>query len=1084
MKIATECLTSQQLQSLTFGELSLEDSEALFQHIADCPQCSSALETVEDVGDSLIAHLRKPVGDAHFRDEPDCRLAVVKALGALANSENEARKAEWDKLPKIFGEYEIVREIGSGGMGNVFLARHTKLGREVALKLLANHRLADSRSVERFEAEMRAIGRLSHPNIVTAHDARDVDGTAVLITEYVSGLDLGQLLRRTGALKIAEACEIARRIAIALAYTNSQGFVHRDLKPSNVMLSDTGEIKLLDLGLARLQYGEKERTELTGTGQAMGTADYIAPEQVADSKTVDIRADIYSLGCTLFKLLTGCAPFADAKHITPFSKMTAHVSEKPPSLGTLLPSAPRGLVLLVDKMLAKKPADRPATPQDVATALAPHCQHHDLQQLIKTAQCLEPRKQPLADSKPSPRPATLPWRKRTVPRTVAVAAGFLGFLLGIAFSIIIVITNPDGTKTILHLAEGSKVEIREGGSPTDVWMNSGKSGKAYGNESQLGSASPDLVADSDSSPLQFGILVNCDSPQNGPYASEAEILEATKLLKATDGNLPVQTPFGTWHAIMDNTMEAPIQVEHAGKKFALVSIRLRWPSIAGHTTKAMKSGAVEGNLESHVRTTIILEFDQALDQAFAELSRQNINNQLAFIVHGTVRSAAMIRSELKHSISMNGRLGQHEALQLVQILDGHRAAIATGSIPNGFDLASSPNRFQAIYYVPLSGFESALKTISKMLEDENSQGLATEKAQLWSDKAEGRIQVMARSKLHEKIAFFVASLQPTQVANESSLKALQLEYATLSQTLGKEHPSLRKVTAQMEFLQSQDLQSSPKETQPPNGTNEARLLALQREYAELSQALGKEHPSLKKLAGQIELLQNQDMQSSSMETQPPKETNESRLQALQSNLKKIGIAIHSFESTYKKFPGTSNTREGSWGVAGQKIYPFSWRVAILPYIEQAELYQEYHFNEPWDSEHNLTLLDRMPAIYRSPLAKDDQKAGETNILGFATKNSALGEGGGEKISSFTDGLSNTLLLIETSSSVPWTKPQDLSEEAIEAICSEDRLFTYLIADADVKSGKPLPREVFMAMLNRNDGIIPNIESLEPPHNRK
>jgi len=194
MKTAIECPTNQQLKALTLGQLSSEDSDVLFRHIADCDQCRTELETVEDVGDSLIDSLRDPDENANFGVEPDCRLAVVKALGALALSESRAGTAEFERLPKTIGEYEIVRPIGSGGMGNVFLARHTKLGREVALKVLASHRLADSRTVERFEAEMRAVGRLSHPNIVTAHDVREVDGTAVLVTEYVSGLDLGQIM--------------------------------------------------------------------------------------------------------------------------------------------------------------------------------------------------------------------------------------------------------------------------------------------------------------------------------------------------------------------------------------------------------------------------------------------------------------------------------------------------------------------------------------------------------------------------------------------------------------------------------------------------------------------------------------------------------------------------------------------------------------------------------------------------------------------------------------------------------------------------------------------------------------------------
>src|SRR5690606_13088298 len=152
---------------------------------------------------------------------------------------------------------------------------------------------------------------------------------------------------RRGPLAISDACEMIRQVAVALTYTSAQGFVHRDVKPSNIMLSRRGDVKLLDLGLARWQWDEVEQTGMTATGQAMGTADYVAPEQVTDSRSVDVRADIYSLGCTLFKLLSGTAPFAAAEHATAFAKMTAHVSTRPPSLAQHVPAAPAGLVKLV-----------------------------------------------------------------------------------------------------------------------------------------------------------------------------------------------------------------------------------------------------------------------------------------------------------------------------------------------------------------------------------------------------------------------------------------------------------------------------------------------------------------------------------------------------------------------------------------------------------------------------------------------------------------------------------------------------------------------------------------------------------------
>ena len=203
---------------------------------------------------------------------------------------------------------------------------------------------------------MKAVGRLAHPNIVQAYDAREIDGMPVLIMEFVEGLDLAEIVRRIGPLPVAEACELVRRTALALQCAHEHGLVHRDIKPSNIMLTapiarsgrgaggegallpspsgrgaggegGVAEVKLLDLGLARF-YAEgvggvspaSAGEEMTGTGQAMGTADYMAPEQASDSRTVDIRADIYSLGCTLYKLLSGRAPFSGADTPAPWTR--------------------------------------------------------------------------------------------------------------------------------------------------------------------------------------------------------------------------------------------------------------------------------------------------------------------------------------------------------------------------------------------------------------------------------------------------------------------------------------------------------------------------------------------------------------------------------------------------------------------------------------------------------------------------------------------------------------------------------------------------------------------------------------------
>lgn len=464
MMTATQCPKNDELKALTLGQLPERESDLLFEHLRECDSCRSQLETVEDTNDSLISYLRSDDEKSPFDQEPDCQVAVAKALGALAEVSSKTTKGtthDLARLPKQIGEYEIVRPLGHGGMGSVYLARHSKLGREVALKVLSSHRLADSRMRERFENEMRAIGRLSHPNVVTAHDAREVDGTAVLVTEYIEGMDLGRLVERTGPLAIGVAAQVAKQVAVALQYTHDQGFVHRDVKPSNVMVSEHGEVKLLDLGLARLQFGDSDRADITGTGQAMGTADYVAPEQVTDSRAVDARADVYSLGCTLFKLLTGTAPFADDQHLTAFAKMSAHVNTQPPPLTSTMSNVPAGLAKLVDSMLSKDPAKRPQSMESVAKELSAFVEKCDLGAIVADAKELEPVEQVTRASTIAK--ATKPLLQRLIPMWAAIALGAAALFGGFLFGVIITIKYPDGTIAKILAPTGAIVEMEEGG---------------------------------------------------------------------------------------------------------------------------------------------------------------------------------------------------------------------------------------------------------------------------------------------------------------------------------------------------------------------------------------------------------------------------------------------------------------------------------------------------------------------------------------------------------------------------------------------------------------------------------------------
>lgn len=275
------------------------------------------------------------------------------------------------ELPAELAEYRLLEKLGQGGMGSVYKARHTRLDRIVALKILPRTQQQDEAAVARFDREMKAIGRLIHPNIVQAYDAREIDAVRFLVMEFIEGPDFSKIIDAHRRLAVADACEAVRQAALGLQAAYEHGLVHRDIKPANLVLTRQGQVKILDLGLARFQTDAIPGGDLTCVGQIMGTPDFIAPEQVSDCRNATIRADIYSLGCTLCMFITGRAPFEDPKYPSPFDKMVARTLQPAPPMRELQNDLPEALAAAIDRMLAKNPAERFATPAEVAEALAP-----------------------------------------------------------------------------------------------------------------------------------------------------------------------------------------------------------------------------------------------------------------------------------------------------------------------------------------------------------------------------------------------------------------------------------------------------------------------------------------------------------------------------------------------------------------------------------------------------------------------------------------------------------------------------------------------------------------------------------------
>ena len=272
-----------------------------------------------------------------------------------------------------FGDYTLLHRVGKGNMGTVFEARHAQHPQTVALKIMAKDILKDPVKVARFQREMRTVASLQHPNIISFHDSGRQGSVYYLAMEYVPGRDLRDLLRDHRQLPVDFSCESIRQAALGLQYAFERGMVHRDIKPDNLLVSleSNGRplVKILDFGLSKFaEEYESEQAALTRQGQLVGTPNYVAPEMVTNPEILDIRSDIFGLGCTLFRLITGVLPFPGE---TAMEKLLSRLKQDATPIQSLRPETPPLLAAAIAKMLARDPNQRYQRPMDLAVALAP-----------------------------------------------------------------------------------------------------------------------------------------------------------------------------------------------------------------------------------------------------------------------------------------------------------------------------------------------------------------------------------------------------------------------------------------------------------------------------------------------------------------------------------------------------------------------------------------------------------------------------------------------------------------------------------------------------------------------------------------
>jgi serine/threonine protein kinase len=399
--INTQCPSEAVLNDFGLGKLDAASAETVSRHIEICATCRTRVAGIS--GDSFVGRLRKAEDAAQPKRErtyvPGESLANAANSTDGSSMEASGRREPPGKsvsgpspLPAPPGlqnhpDYELIKELGQGGMGTVYLAKNRMMDRPEVLKVISKSLLDRPGALERFQQEIRSAAKLAHTNIVAAYSVLRPGDLLVFAMEYVRGQDLSEVVKQRGPLPVANAAFYIHQVANGLQHAFEKGMVHRDIKPNNLMLAIEGKkhvVKILDFGLAKATSEKGGETGLTKSGQMLGTPDYVAPEQTLDAHKADIRADIYSLGCTLYFLLSGGPPFQETSL---FEILKAHHERDPKPLNLVRPDVPVELAAVVAKMMAKDPTKRYQMPTEVAKALVPFFRPG---QTVPTSTGLEP----------------------------------------------------------------------------------------------------------------------------------------------------------------------------------------------------------------------------------------------------------------------------------------------------------------------------------------------------------------------------------------------------------------------------------------------------------------------------------------------------------------------------------------------------------------------------------------------------------------------------------------------------------------------------------------------------------------------
>ena len=374
------CPAPTQIADCLNGKLDEPVSRVLFAHLETCSHCQQVASDLDGQSDSFVGEIRASsvmLESPMLDSQGSCFEMIEKAESLAVGEGSSAVLDELDKTPRRIRDYQILEPLGFGGMGEVYRARHIRLKRDVAIKLISEHRTDNEVALKFFQQEMEAVGRLEqHPHLVQALDAGEYEGIQYLVMQLVDGQNVEQLLRQKEYLDVADVCEIGRQAALGLHFAHQQGLIHRDVKPTNLMVSAGGGVQVMDLGLSMFRSAEGAMK------QVLGSVQYMAPEQADRNAEVDVRTDVYGLGGTLYFLLTGKAPHQTTSYKSLQRRIHERTRASLSELTQVRKDVPLTLRELLEELLAPSAGERPKSAAEVARRLSPFTEGSDLFELM------------------------------------------------------------------------------------------------------------------------------------------------------------------------------------------------------------------------------------------------------------------------------------------------------------------------------------------------------------------------------------------------------------------------------------------------------------------------------------------------------------------------------------------------------------------------------------------------------------------------------------------------------------------------------------------------------------------------------